>query len=87
MSTGQWKGLQSRKFDSNERKHYQVKDHIWKLADIQIITRGKKHFGATYDKPTHFSFGKRVYRDRGMTTDVSKLEITKSGKTKIEYIP
>ena len=60
---------------------------MWKLAEKNIISRGKRHFAEKYDEPIKMTFGKRVYACHNATIDTSKLELTKSGKTKIEYIP
>ena len=86
-SKHKWYGLKSSRFSYNKKRQFKVKDHIWKLARISILNSGKKHFKERHEVTSTFKFGKRVYRDRGLTTDVTKLALTKSGKTKIEYIP
>jgi len=60
-----------------------VKDHIWKLAEMNLVKRGKKHFDAKNDTPQVFKFGKHVFTHHNETSDWNKLELTKSGKTKI----
>ena len=49
-----------------------------------MIERGKRHFGETYGSPYSIHFGKKVYPlENNVSTDLSKLEITKHGKVKV----
>ena len=44
-----WKGITSDRWAMRQRRHFQIKDHIWKLADKNIVTRGKRHFEEKFD--------------------------------------